>query len=110
MLQYVDDSSLGLMAKHATQKIHANGDATLALKLGIPRIRLPKPHVDYEGSLTFADNEIAYENLPPLSHVRGRASFAAQDRHARQPHRRVSSAATCAERRRASRTAATRST
>lgn len=76
MLQYVDDSSLGIMAKHATRKIRATGDATLALKLGLPRIRLPKPHVDYEGSLTFADNEVAYANLPPLSHVRGRASFA----------------------------------
>ncbi|SAL75851.1 YhdP family phospholipid transporter [Caballeronia telluris] len=76
MLQYVDDSSLGLMAKHATRKIRASGDATLALKLGIPRIRLPKPHVDYEGSLTFADNEVAYDTLPPLSHVRGRARFA----------------------------------
>lgn len=78
MLQYVDDSSLGLISKHAVQKVHATGDATLALKLGIPRIRLPKPHVDYDGSLTFADNEIAYENLPPLSHMRGRASFAAK--------------------------------
>ncbi|SAK51580.1 hypothetical protein AWB81_00951 [Caballeronia arationis] len=76
MLQYVDDSSLGLIAKHATRKIRATGDATLALKLGIPRIRLPKPHVDYEGSLTFADNDLAYENLPPLAHVRGRARFA----------------------------------
>ncbi len=42
------------------EKVRATGDATLALKLGIPRIRLPKPHVDYDGSLTFADNEIAY--------------------------------------------------
>ncbi|BAN22148.1 putative membrane protein [Caballeronia insecticola] len=82
MLQYVDDSSLGLMAKHATRKIDAKGDAALALTLGIPRYRPPAPQPpikpEYKGSLTFADNEVAYGNLPPLTHLRGRADFAAK--------------------------------
>ncbi|CAL8475183.1 YhdP family protein [Caballeronia sp. S22] len=82
MLQYVDDSSLGLMAKHATRKIDAKGDASLALTLGIPRFRPPAPlpplKPDYKGSITFADNEVTYGNLPPLTHLRGRADFAAK--------------------------------
>jgi uncharacterized protein (TIGR02099 family) len=82
MLQYVDDSSLGLMAKHATRKIDAKGDAALQLTLGIPRYRPPAPQppfkTDYKGTLTFADNEVAYGNLPPLEHLRGRADFAAK--------------------------------
>ncbi|MDR5810864.1 AsmA-like C-terminal region-containing protein [Caballeronia sp. LZ019] len=82
MLDYVDNSSLGLMAKHATRKLDAKGNAALALTLGIPRYRPPPPEPplrpDYKGSLTFLDNEIAYGNLPPLTHVRGRAKFAAK--------------------------------
>ncbi|WP_250519307.1 MULTISPECIES: AsmA-like C-terminal region-containing protein [unclassified Caballeronia] len=82
MLKYVDDSSLGLMAKHATRKIDAKGNADLALTLGIPRYRPPAPQPpikpEYKGSLTFADNEVRYANLPPLSHLRGRADFAAK--------------------------------
>ncbi|WP_250533051.1 AsmA-like C-terminal region-containing protein [Caballeronia sp. AZ10_KS36] len=82
MLQYVDNSSLGLMAKHATRKLDAKGNASLALTLGIPRFRPPPPlpplRTEYKGSLTFADNEVAYANLPPLTHLRGRADFAAK--------------------------------
>ncbi|WP_321798366.1 YhdP family protein [Caballeronia sp. J97] len=82
MLQYVDDSSLGLMAKHATRKIDAKGDAELALTLGIPRYRPPAPQPpikpEYKGSVTFVDNEVTYGNLPPLTHLRGRAGFAAK--------------------------------
>ncbi|WP_250463087.1 YhdP family protein [Caballeronia sp. GAFFF2] len=82
MLQYVDDSSLGLMAKHATRKLQAKGDAALALTLGIPRFRPPPPapplRTEYKGSLTFADNEVAYGNLPPLEHLHGKANFAAK--------------------------------
>ncbi|MDR5853637.1 AsmA-like C-terminal region-containing protein [Caballeronia sp. LZ062] len=82
MLQYVDNSSLGLMAKHATRKLDAKGSASLALTLGIPRYRPPPPlaplRTEYKGSLTFADNEVAYGNLPPLTHLRGRAAFAAK--------------------------------
>ncbi|WP_277187300.1 YhdP family protein [Caballeronia sp. BR00000012568055] len=82
MLQYVDDSSLGLMAKHATRKLDAKGDAVLDLTLGIPRYRPPAPtppiKTEYKGALTFADNEVRYANLPPLSHLRGTARFAAK--------------------------------
>ncbi|AQG97731.1 hypothetical protein A9R05_01970 [Burkholderia sp. KK1] len=82
MLRYVDDSSLGLMAKHATRKIDAKGNADLALTLGIPRYRpaapLPPIKPEYKGSLTFIDNEVAYGKLPPLTHLRGRADFAAK--------------------------------
>ncbi|SAK65251.1 hypothetical protein AWB78_02304 [Caballeronia calidae] len=82
MLRYVDDSSLGLMAKHATRKIDAKGDAVLALTLGIPRYRPPAPlppiKPEYKGSVTFADDVVAYGNLPPLTHLRGRADFAAK--------------------------------
>ncbi|SAL64554.1 hypothetical protein AWB74_03486 [Caballeronia arvi] len=82
MLQYVDDSSLGLMAKHATRKIEAKGDADLALTLGIPRYRPPAPlppiKPEYKGSITFADDEVRYGTLPSLTHLRGRADFAAK--------------------------------
>jgi uncharacterized protein (TIGR02099 family) len=82
MLDYVDNSSLGLMAKHATRKLDTKGNAALALTLGIPRYRPPPPEpplrTDYKGSLTFLDNQVAYGTLPPLTHVRGRANFAAK--------------------------------
>ncbi len=82
MLQYVDDSSLGLMANHATRKIDAKGDAWLALTLGIPRFRPPAPQppirAEYKGMLSFADNEVSYGALPPLEHLRGSARFAAK--------------------------------
>jgi uncharacterized protein (TIGR02099 family) len=82
MLQYVDDSSLGLMAKHRTRSIAARGDAVLDLTLGIPRYRPPAPQpplkTEYKGALTFVDNEVAYGNLPPLTHLRGRTDFGAK--------------------------------
>ncbi len=82
MLQYVDDSPLGLMAKHATCKLDAQGNALLDLTLGIPRYRPPAPQppikTDYKGALTFSDNEVRYANLPPMSHLRGTARFGAK--------------------------------
>ncbi len=70
------------MARHATRKIDMKGNAALALTLGIPRYRplAPQPPIktDYKGSVTFADNEVTYANLPPVSHLRGRANFAAK--------------------------------
>jgi uncharacterized protein (TIGR02099 family) len=78
MLRYVEDSSLGSLSQHVATRIHATGNATLALQLQIPRVAPPpgqRQHVGYKGSLTFAGNDLEYEAFPPLSNLKGRASF-----------------------------------
>jgi uncharacterized protein (TIGR02099 family) len=78
MLDYVENSSLGVLSKHAATKIRATGDATLALHLEIPRVAPPpgvRPHVGYRGALTFNNNDLAYETFPPLSQLKGTVSF-----------------------------------
>jgi uncharacterized protein (TIGR02099 family) len=78
MLDYVENSSLGALSQHIGTKIRASGDATLALQLAIPRKPPPpgmRQKVGYKGSLTFAGDELAYGAFPPLSQLRGRASF-----------------------------------
>ncbi|MGF6550291.1 uncharacterized protein YhdP [Paraburkholderia youngii] len=73
MLDYVNHSSLGIMARHQTEKIRAEGPASLALKLTIPRT--PKPHVGVEGALGFLNNRLSVSNAPPLSRLNGRVRF-----------------------------------
>jgi uncharacterized protein (TIGR02099 family) len=73
MLDYVNESSLGIMARHQTEKIRAEGPASLALKLTVPRT--PKPHIGVEGALGFENNRLTVENVPPLSQVRGKVHF-----------------------------------
>jgi len=79
MLDYVDNSSLGIMTKHVTQKVSAQGPAALALKLTVPRAPLdpkaPRPRVSVAGSVSFENNRLAMENLPPLSRLTGKVSF-----------------------------------
>lgn len=78
MLRYVEDSSLGSLSQHVATKIHATGDATLALQLLIPRVAPPpgqRQRVGYKGSLTFTGNDLEYAAFPPLSNLKGRASF-----------------------------------
>ena len=59
MLEYVDDSSLGLISKHAARRsTRRRRDARAQARHSAHPA--PKPHVDYDGSLGFADNEIAY--------------------------------------------------
>ncbi|MCC8401349.1 TIGR02099 family protein [Paraburkholderia sp. MMS20-SJTN17] len=73
MLDYVNGSSLGIMARHQTEKIRAEGSASLALKLTIPRT--PKPHIGVEGALGFQNNRLSANNVPPLSQLTGRVRF-----------------------------------
>ncbi|APA85760.1 DUF3971 domain-containing protein [Paraburkholderia sprentiae WSM5005] len=73
MLDYVNASSLGIMARHQTERIRAEGPAALALKLTIPRT--PKPHVGVEGALGFQNNRLSMSNVPPLSQLNGRVRF-----------------------------------
>jgi uncharacterized protein (TIGR02099 family) len=73
MLDYVNGSSLGIMARHQTEKIRAEGPASLALKLTIPRT--PKPHIGVEGALGFQNNRLSVNNVPPLSQLNGRVRF-----------------------------------
>ena len=73
MLDYVNESSLGIMARHQTEKIRAEGPASLALKLTVPRT--PKPHIGVEGALGFENNRLTVENVPPLSQLRGKVHF-----------------------------------
>ncbi|MGY6252056.1 YhdP family protein [Paraburkholderia caledonica] len=73
MLDYVNESSLGIMARHQTEKIRAEGPASLALKLTVPRT--PKPHIGVEGAIGFENNRLTVENVPPLSQVRGKVHF-----------------------------------
>jgi len=73
MLDYVNESSLGIMARHQTEKIRAEGPASLALKLTVPRT--PKPHIGVEGALGFQNNRLSVANVPPLSQVKGKVRF-----------------------------------
>jgi uncharacterized protein (TIGR02099 family) len=82
MLDYVNNSALGGMAKHETEKIHAEGPAALALKLTVPRnpptplgVTPPKVRVAVEGSLAFENDRLAVDNVPPLSQLRGKVHF-----------------------------------
>jgi len=73
MLDYVNESSLGIMARHQTEKIRAEGPASLALKLTVPRT--PKPHIGVEGAIGFENNRLTVENVPPLSQLKGKVHF-----------------------------------
>ena len=73
MLDYVNESSLGIMARHQTDKIRAEGPASLALKLTVPRT--PKPHIGVEGAVGFQNNRLTVENVPPVSQLKGKVRF-----------------------------------
>ncbi|MFT4065393.1 YhdP family protein [Paraburkholderia sp.] len=73
MLDYVNGSSLGIMTRHQTERIRAEGPASLALKLTIPRT--PKPHIGVEGTVGFENNRLSANNVPPLSQLNGRVRF-----------------------------------
>lgn len=73
MLDYVNGSSLGIMARHQTEKIRAEGPASLALKLTVPRT--PKPHIGVEGAVGFMNNRLSVPHVPPLSQLNGRVRF-----------------------------------
>jgi uncharacterized protein (TIGR02099 family) len=79
MLDYVDNSSLGIMTRHVTQKISAEGPAALALKLTVPRAPLdpkaPRPKVSVAGSVSFENNRLAMDKVPPVSQLTGKVSF-----------------------------------
>ena len=73
MLDYVNASSLGSLSKHVGEKVQAEGPASLALKLTVPRT--PKPHIAVEGALGFQNNRLAMDNVPPLSQLTGKVRF-----------------------------------
>ncbi|MFM0152504.1 YhdP family protein [Paraburkholderia sediminicola] len=73
MLDYVNESSLGIMAKHETEKVRAEGSASLALKLTVPRT--PQPHIGVEGAVGFQNNRLTVDNVPPLSQLNGKVRF-----------------------------------
>ncbi|SIT42681.1 putative membrane protein [Paraburkholderia ribeironis] len=73
MLDYVNRSSLGIMARHQTERIRAEGPASLALKLTVPRT--PRPHIGVEGAVGFLNNRLSVANAPPLSQLNGRVRF-----------------------------------
>jgi uncharacterized protein (TIGR02099 family) len=73
MLDYVNGSSLGIMAKHQTEKLRAEGPASLALKLTIPRT--PMPHIGVQGAVGFLNNRLSVGNAPPLSRLNGKVEF-----------------------------------
>jgi uncharacterized protein (TIGR02099 family) len=73
MLNYVNDSALGGLTKHVGEKVEAQGPASLALKLTIPRT--PKPHIAVEGALGFHNDRLSMRNAPPLSQLNGKVKF-----------------------------------
>jgi uncharacterized protein (TIGR02099 family) len=75
LLDYADNSSIGYLSKHATAKVRAQGPATLALKLTIPR--KPMPKVLVAGSIGFENNTLTAtaNNVPPVSNLTGRVRF-----------------------------------
>ena len=73
LLDYADNSSIGYMSKHATAKVQAQGPATLALKLTIPRHPMPKVLV--AGAIGFENNTLTARNVPPVSNLTGQVRF-----------------------------------
>ena len=73
MIDYVDSSALGSLSKHVGEKVRAEGLASLALKLTIPRT--PKPHIAVDGTLGFQGNRLSMDNTPPLSQLTGKVRF-----------------------------------
>ncbi|MFT0169883.1 YhdP family protein [Paraburkholderia mimosarum] len=73
LLDYADNSSIGYMSKHATAKVQAQGPATLALKLTIPRHPMPKVLV--AGAVGFENNTLSARNVPPVSNLTGQVRF-----------------------------------
>lgn len=73
MIDYVNGSALGGLSKHVGEKVQAEGPASLALKLTVPRT--PKPHIAVEGALGFQNNRLSIENVPPLSQLNGKVRF-----------------------------------
>ncbi|WP_395067059.1 YhdP family protein [Paraburkholderia silvatlantica] len=73
LLDYADNSSIGYMTKHATAKVRAQGQSTLALKLTIPRHPMPK--VLLAGAIGFENNTLTAKNVPPVSNLTGRVRF-----------------------------------
>ncbi|WP_433704275.1 YhdP family phospholipid transporter [Paraburkholderia sacchari] len=73
LLDYADNSSIGAMSKHAIEKVQAQGPATLALKLTIPR--KPMPKVTVAGAIGFENDTLTANNVPPLSSLTGKVRF-----------------------------------
>ncbi|WP_232071195.1 YhdP family protein [Paraburkholderia pallida] len=73
LLDYADNSSIGAMSKHATAKVQAQGPATFALKLTIPR--KPMPKVKVAGAVGFENDTLSAQNVPPLSSLTGKVRF-----------------------------------
>ncbi len=73
MLDYVNHSALAGLSKHETEKVRADGRATLALKLTVPRT--PKPHIAVEGTVGLRNNTLSMNRVPPLSQLTGNVHF-----------------------------------
>jgi uncharacterized protein (TIGR02099 family) len=73
LLDYVNHSAVAGMTGHIGEQVRAEGPATLALKLIVPRT--PKPHVAVEGTVGLLGNELALDNVPPLSRLTGKVGF-----------------------------------
>ena len=73
MLDYVNASALGGLSKHVGEKLQAEGPASLALKLTVPRT--PKPHIAVRGTLGFQNDRLTMNNVPPLSQLSGKVRF-----------------------------------
>ncbi|MDR3098409.1 MAG: DUF3971 domain-containing protein [Paraburkholderia sp.] len=73
LLDYADNSSIGAISKHATAKVQAQGPATFALKLTIPR--KPMPKVTVAGAIGFENDTLSADNVPPLSSLTGKVRF-----------------------------------
>ncbi|WJF89780.1 YhdP family protein [Paraburkholderia bonniea] len=82
MLDYVDQSALGGMTRHVSNRLHAEGPATLKLKLTVPHT--PHPHPAVEGSLAFERNQLTLNGMPPLSQLNGVLHFSSHTAHAEQ--------------------------
>ncbi|HTH74379.1 MAG TPA: AsmA-like C-terminal region-containing protein [Trinickia sp.] len=76
MLDYVNHSALSGMSGHIGDKVRANGPATLALKLTVPRTR--EPHVGVEGSVGLEGDTLSIPQWPPLEALGGRVRFTKQ--------------------------------
>jgi uncharacterized protein (TIGR02099 family) len=73
MLDYANASALGGLSKHVGEKLQAEGPASLALKLTIPRT--PKPHIAVEGALDFQNDRLTTKFAPALSRLNGKIKF-----------------------------------
>ncbi|WP_226810021.1 YhdP family protein [Candidatus Vallotia lariciata] len=84
MMNYVNHSLLAALSNHSFKILKAKGDATLMLRLEIPRYPNTS-NIRVNGSLSLADNTVSFAPsnrpvvIPPITQIHGKVNFTEHD-------------------------------